>query len=136
MKQQTLKDLKKAVRLLEQFTEDLALGRIFEFVSANELFDETHIFDNRFFDLTAALRPELSVDHQPWNSMIDYIMKKWDKKFALEMETAVNTTILLRSEANFIIGLFLGARIADPSGQVVSSLGRAWIRANMAGRAK
>lgn len=136
MKQQTLKDLKKAVRLLEQFTEDAMLGRLVDFVSPNKFFKEKHIFNGEFFDMVAALRPELSACSQRSDSMIEYIGKTWDKKFALEMEDTVNAEMMDKSEAMFIIGLFLGARVADPSGQVVAGLGRAWIRANMAGRAK
>lgn len=130
MKQQTSKDLKKAVRLLEEFAEDAVVGKLFELPCGRLFFDpDGDIWSNEAIDVSDAIVPQVRKKEDYLQQLIKRAIEAWGKELPLEIDVAVTDVSADRANAAFIMGMFLGARMADPSKQAISNLGHAWIRA-------
>lgn len=118
-------DLNRAIELVKQLAEDAIFGRLIELPGYGES-NLLHPDNDRLAAAAVAMDPRLKEHEEMLQEFEDGISR--DENIHAQVSDALEAV----RYTYFQMGLLLGARLADASGQTFNDLSRAWIRATLA----
>lgn len=119
---ESIKDFERTIQALKELANDAVYGRLFELrIGESNFF---HPDEHRMTDLAKTMEPDLE--------MADLIDDRSCLNLPENLDTRLNDTLSIIKDTFFTMGMFVGACVADRSGQALEDLSRAWVRAMLA----
>ena len=126
---QSVEDVHDAVRALQAFADDSVFAIPFEYLCLypdcySNLMNVND--ERRLMKLADRISPGLDAARK--NTILEESLKKLPN----DIQDLLSELETFSREAFLTIGIFMGARIADPSGKALENLSRGWVRAILA----
>ena len=127
---ETVKEIEKAVRELRKFAGDAVYSRLFERVSSNLFPVDDEPTDNIAAEMFPDLRElhrGVALDFESYKPLGEYM-----EKLSNDAHDRVGEILFVTRQAYYVIGIFIGAALADPTGKALDHLSQGFIRATLA----
>jgi hypothetical protein len=119
------------VRELRAFAGDAVYSRLFERVGQSNLFpddkDPTDRIAAELFPDLKEFQRELRLDFENYPPL-----GEWMKQLSNDAQDRMGEIVFVTQHAYYIIGIFIGAKLADPTGKVLDHLAQGLLRAMLA----